>query len=325
MGRRLRKGQFDVLWSHGYATLSAQMAIVAARALRIPVLLRTDSTLADRPRGRARLLAKDVFFSLLRPHVFGVLSTGQRNSEYWRHHLGRDVRIFPMPYAVDNDFFSQRAAAASATREDFRAALGLRPGRPVVLFASKLLARKRCIDLLEAHLGLVQEMPEDQRPYLLIAGSGEERAALEARTAQACAKESVRMLGFQNQTGLPRLYDLCDVFVLPSIHEPWGLVVNEVMNAGRAVIVSDQVGCQPDLVEDGGNGLVFPAQDVGALRAALRRLLRDAALRQLMGERGRERIRHYSFEADVHGAMQAFWAAAEWKRGRMRAQTGAQA
>jgi glycosyltransferase involved in cell wall biosynthesis len=51
---------------------------------------------------------------------------------------------------------------------------------------------------------------------------------------------------------------MATVFVLPSRHEPWGLIVNEVMNAGRAVIVSDDVGSQADLVEDGVEGCVFP-------------------------------------------------------------------
>ena len=72
---------------------------------------------------------------------------------------------------------------------------------------------------------------------------------------------------------MPRFFDLATVFVLPSRHEPWGLIVNEVMNAGRAVIVSDEVGCQPDLVEDGVEGCVFPAGDVAALTDALRRVL----------------------------------------------------
>ena len=60
--------------------------------------------------------------------------------------------------------------------------------------------------------------------------------------------EAVRFLGFKNQSELPAYYDLCDVFVMPTVFEPWGLVVNEVMNAGKAVIASDQVGCAPDLV-----------------------------------------------------------------------------
>ena len=92
---------------------------------------------------------------------------------------------------------------------------------------------------------------------------------------------------------------------LPSRHEPWGLIVNEVMNAGRAVIVSDDVGCQPDLVTDGVEGCVFPAGDVAALTAALRRVLDTPETAAAMGQRALERMKKWDFEEDVRGLRQA--------------------
>ena len=317
--RRLRQGRFDVLWIHGYATLNSWMAMAAAKLLGIPVLLRTDSTLIDRARGPVKLAVKNLFFRILRRFTYGVLSVGQRNSEYWRHHLGRDIPVFSIPYAVDNAFFQERCRAASATREQLREQLGLQVNRPVLLFASKLLARKCCVDLVDAYLELVKRSRSQDAsrplPYLLIVGEGEQRPQIEARLQQASSegREGVRMLGFRNQSELPPFYDLCDAFVLPSIHEPWGLVVNEAMNAGKALVVSDQVGCQPDLVEDGGNGLVFPARNVAALADALANVLGDAAACRKMGERSRECIQAFSFEANVTGLMQAFTAAREQK------------
>lgn len=307
--RRLRRGQFDVLWIHGYATLNSWVAMAAARILGIPVLLRTDSTLIDHPRSQATLAVKHLFFKILRSFTYGVLSVGQRNTEYWRHHLGADLPVFSMPYAVDNAFFQEMSCAASGTREQLRRELQLEPGYPIILFASKLLARKRCIDLVEAYLQLLARRGANAGsrplPYLLIVGDGEERPRIEARVRQANA-EGVRLLGFRNQSELPRYYDLCDVFVLPSVHEPWGLVVNEVMNAARAIIVSDQVGCQPDLVLDGDNGCIYPAQNIGALTDALARVLDCPDVCRRMGQRSLERIQEFSFDADVQGLMEAF-------------------
>jgi glycosyltransferase involved in cell wall biosynthesis len=111
----------------------------------------------------------------------------------------------------------------------------------------------------------------------------------------------VRFLGFRNQTELPRYFDLCDAFVLPSRHEPWGLVVNEAMNAGRAVIVSEDVGCQQDLVREGETGAVFPAGDVQGLAAAIERVLATPGTAMRMGERGKAHIAQYSFDQDVAG------------------------
>jgi glycosyltransferase involved in cell wall biosynthesis len=294
---RLQEGHFDAVWSHGYSTANNLRVIASAAMLGIPVLLRAESTLHDRARSLPKLLAKEAFFRILRPQVSAVLAIGEANARYWRHYFGDEMPIFRMPYAVDNDFFQRRAAEAVTGREALRAELALEPGRPVILFASKLQERKRCADLVAAH-GLLRRV----RPYLLIVGDGEERQRLEP---QAAGDPDIRFLGFRNQTELPRYFDLCDVFVLPSRHEPWGLVVNEVMNAGRAVVVSDQVGCQQDLVREGETGAVFPVGDVTALAAAIERVLDTPGTAARTGAAARAHIDRFSFEQDMAGLRQA--------------------
>ncbi len=293
---RLSEGRFDAVWTHGYSTANSLRVIASAAMLHRPLLLRAESTLDDRVRSGAKLAAKRAFFATLRPQVSGVLAIGKANARYWRHYLGDDIPVFHMPYAVDNDFFQQRAGAAAPLREALRADLGLSPGRPVVLFASKLTARKRCADLIEA----VASMAEP-KPYLLIVGDGEQRRALEQQAAAQIESGDVQFLGFRNQTELPRFLDLCDVFVLPSEHEPWGLVVNEAMNAARACVVSTDVGCQQDLVIDGETGAVFPTGDVPALAAALVRVLGEPGRAARLGAQGLARIANFSFEQDVAG------------------------
>lgn len=294
---RLQQGRFDAVWSHGYSTVNSLRVIASAAMLRLPVLLRAESTLHDRTRSGPKLMGKQFFFQWLRPQVSAVLAIGEANARYWRHYLGEEIPVFRMPYAVDNVFFQRRATEASAGREALRAELGLEPGRPVILFASKLQERKRCADLIAAHHGLSKK-----RPYLLIVGDGDERQRLEQ---QAAGVPEVRFLGFRNQTELPRFFDLCDVFVLPSCHEPWGLVVNEAMNAGRAVVVSDDVGCQEDLVREGATGAVFPAGDVAALAETLQRVLGSPGLASEMGAAGRSLIDSFGFEQDVAGLREA--------------------
>jgi glycosyltransferase involved in cell wall biosynthesis len=301
---RLRKGRFDVAWVFSYSTLASLNAVFAAKLLGIPVILRTESNLHDHVRSRMTLAAKRVFFRILRSATNCVLPIGKDNGEYWEHYFGRDFPSFTMPYSVDNDFFQRKAQEAAPHREDFRRQLGLEPGRPVILYASKLQTRKRCIDLVEAYIRLAPGPDVEPPAYLLIVGDGEERANLETRVRES-GLSSIRFLGFRNQTELPRFYDLCDVFVLPSYDETWGLVVNEVMNAGRSVIVTDQVGCQPDLVHDGVNGFVYPAFDVDALSQSLRRLVGDQSLRATMGENSLRIITQHSFEQNVAGLRQA--------------------
>lgn len=298
------KPAFDVLWVHGYSTVNALHGMLAAKALGIPVLLRAESWLRDRERSGPKLLAKRLFFKLLSQFIDGVLPIGTLNSAYWRYYLGEDFPQFLMPYAVDNEYFQRRSEEARQRRKELQTELNLDPSRPVILFASKLQSRKRCEDLLEAYRNLSLGPGIEPHPYLVIVGDGEERAALERQAAET-GFSGIRFCGFRNQSELPRFFDLATVFVLPSRHEPWGLIVNEVMNAGRAIIVSDDVGCQPDLITDGVEGCVFPVGDVEALTTALRRVLATPETADEMGQRGLERIRMWSFEEDIRSLRQA--------------------
>ena len=295
---------FDVVWVHGYATVNQMQAIVAAKSLGIPVLVRAESWLGDRPRGGAKLWAKKLFFAGLRHLIDAVLVTGTPNRIYWEHYLGREFPMFLMPYAVDNRWFLEQSAKAAGRRGELTKELGLEAGRPVILFAAKLQARKRCADLIAAYARLSPGAGQEPFPALVIVGDGEERAALEAQAA-ATGFKSIRFYGFANQSELPRFFDLATVFVLPSRHEPWGLIVNEAMNAGRAVVVSDEVGARFDLVTDGVEGCVFRVGDVEAMAAALGRVLAIPATAAEMGRRARKRVDAWSFEQDVAGLQEA--------------------
>lgn len=295
---------YDVLWVHGYATANAMHGILAARSMGIPVLLRAESWLRDRSRSASKLFLKNAFFQALKSLIDGVMPIGTLNDEYWKHYFGDDIPRFLMPYAVDNAYFANRAREATAKRTALQAELGLDPKRPVILFASKLQTRKHCDHLVSAYAKLSPAPGVEPHPYLVIVGDGEERAALE-RQAAATGFSSIRFCGFRNQSELPRFFDLSSVFVLPSRHEPWGLIVNEVMNASRPVIVTDDVGSGPDLIADGVNGFIYPAGDIDALEQALRRVLDEPRTAEQMGLRAFERIQKWSFEEDVQGLRRA--------------------
>ncbi|HEX2117209.1 MAG TPA: glycosyltransferase family 4 protein [Alphaproteobacteria bacterium] len=303
LARRLAAGKFDAIWIHGYARWLHWTAMAAARRRAIKVLLRDEATPISAPRGPLKRLAKRGFFFGLAHLVDAFLAIGSLNRHYYVEQGVPGGRIFMMPYAVDNARFKADAAKASASRESFRASLGLEPGRPVLLFAAKLIERKRPLQLIEA-FAQVHAEPALRRPYLLFAGDGPLRKPLE-ETAKRLAPGAVKFLGFQRQTELPRCYDLCDAFILPSGQEAWGLVINEVMCAGRAVIASDMVGAAPDLVRPGENGAVFRTDDVHDLARAIRQVVEGEQRLAAMGRRSLEIIDRWSFEEDVAGLRQA--------------------
>ncbi|MBX3500135.1 MAG: glycosyltransferase family 4 protein [Alphaproteobacteria bacterium] len=299
--RRLREGRFDALWVHGYARLPHVAAMLAARSAGVRVLLRDEANGIGQAHPGARAAIKRALFGLIDRLVDRYLTIGTLNEAHYRD-LGIDPAKFtPMGYAVDNAWFRARIAEAAANRETLRRSLDLAPGRPVALYAAKLIERKAPLDLVEAFAAATR----DGEAVLLMAGDGELRARIEARIAQLDAAGRIRLLGFQPQRQLAALYELCDLFVLPSQHETWGLVVNEVMNAGRPVIASDRVGSARDLVRDGVNGFVYPFGDVAALTGRLRASLADRDRLAAMGRQSLNIIDGWGFEQNLAGLKSA--------------------
>jgi glycosyltransferase involved in cell wall biosynthesis len=296
----LKKGGFDALWSHGYAHSTNLRFLGAARSLGIKTMVRAESQTASAEGTGLKRRAKEAVIRRIFSKIDAFLPIGTLNHDYYRLYGVPEEKLFTVPYTVDNEFFQSKVAAASNSRETLRSELGLEPGRPILLFASKLIARKRACDLVEAYAKLSADGKQEPRPYLLIIGDGDQRASLEARAAEL-GWSSIRFLGFKNQGDLPAFYDLCDVFVLPSEREPWGLIVNEVMNASRAVIVTREIGSTPDLVRDGVNGVIYDKGDIEQLAEALRRLTSDPKLSMEMGRKSLERVNEWGFKEDIAG------------------------
>ena len=299
LGGLTGKPAFDALWVHGYASVNALAGIVAANLLGMPVLLRAESWLGDRPRGGLKLALKHLLLHDLGSLIDAVLPIGTANSRYWTNYFGRRVPQFLMPYAVDNASFRAKATEARSNIDALRVELLLEPGRPVILFASKLQTRKHCNHLVEAFARMMRSATP--APYLVIVGDGEERTRLEAQVNALGLTSHVRFAGFQNQSALPRYFALASVFVLPSRHEPWGLIVNEAMASGCAVIASTDVGSHMDLITNGVDGITYPVGDIDALTAALQRVFATPETAAKLGVAAGQRMEGWSFEQDVAG------------------------
>ena len=265
-------GSFDGFVVPGWALRAYWQAVHACRRAGVPVFVRGDSQLVG-PRSGAVRLAKAVAFRGVLRRFDGFLYVGQRNREYLQHYGAPSQRLFFSPHCVDNDAFR---AASEATRRT------LTPARRV-LFVGKLIERKRPFDLLQAAARLAAEgRPVD----VAFAGSGDQQDALAA--AAAASGVRAHFHGFVNQSELPGIYAAADVIVLPSDgRETWGLVVNEAMACGVPAVVSDAVGCGPDLVEPGLTGAVFPLGNVAALADGIGKVLAldRARTRQALAER----------------------------------------
>ena len=299
--RDIRSGGFAALIVHGHTPAAMVLAAAAAKASRIPILMRCETHLGLRRSGLKRLLRQPLIGSLYR-RFDAVLAIGSANRAFYLAMGIPADRIFMMPYAVDNRRFIAASRLSASERSEMRASLGVGDDRPIILYAAKLQPRKRPDDLLRAAALLNKERVPFQ---LAMVGSGEMEPGLRAMAQQLCLT-NVRFTGFVNQSVLPRYYGACDVFVLPSTDEPWGLAINEAMCAGLPIVASSEIGCAPDLLRAGGNGLLFPGGNIAALADALRPLIADARLRERMGQVSRDIIARWSYaecEAGLSAAL----------------------
>jgi glycosyltransferase involved in cell wall biosynthesis len=287
----------DVVLVAGWNSVTLVRVIAACRRRRIPLIYRGDTHLGARPSGWRGPAWTAKTRAMLRAYS-AWLAVGVRSRDYLVAHGASPTRIYASPHAVDNGFFAAAAAPhlTHAGRRAARAVYGVRPEDFVALFVGKVSERKRVLDAIRT----VGRLGSDAA--LLIVGAGDD----EPRAREEAERLGVRVAwaGFQNQTELGRAYAAADCLVVPSDFESWGLVVNEAMATGLPAVVSDGVGCRPDLIEPGVTGEVAAAGDVEAMAAALARV-RDCGGRSAMAEACRERVSRFTFERASVGLVAA--------------------
>lgn len=300
----VRGAKLDALVIFGHVQFANHLAMLAARSRGIPVFYRAETHLGL-DRTRLKQVLRRIVMGLYTRLPDGFLAIGSLNRAYYRAMGVSEQRIFDLPYAVDNQRIADAARLTEAERGTVRDGLGLRRDVPVIVYASKLTRRKHPGDLIAAAAMLRREGHDFD---LLFVGSGEMEDELRAAADDVPGAPPV-FAGFRNQAELPRLLGASDIFVLPSENEPWGLIINEAMAAGLAIVTSREVGAVPDLVHEGVNGALFEAGDVAELADALRPLVTDAALIRRMGGESREMIARWGYAEDLIGLRAALRAA----------------
>jgi glycosyltransferase involved in cell wall biosynthesis len=259
---RLQDGRFDALLVIGWYLKSYVQAILAAKRIGLPVLVRGDSHLGMQ-RSVLKRQIKGLAYPVLLRLFDGALYVGTKSRSYYDHYHYPAPRLFYSPHCVDNDWFAARATLEA--RRSLRVARGIGDDVFVVLFAGKLVPFKRPLDVVAA---VARARAAGRRVEVMVAGSGALEDAM--RLSAAELDVPLHMLGFCNQTEMPAAYVAADALMLPSNgDETWGLVANEALASGCPLILSDACGCAPDLAGDGQVGRTAPLGDIGAFAAAI--------------------------------------------------------
>lgn len=291
----LRQQRPDYVLCYGYTLKPQFVLLLWAMLTATPFAVAGDANYyTDTAQGWKRTLKRWWLRQITR-RAAALPFVGTANRLFWESYDARPEQLCEARFAVDNDFFAATSAAEQAASQTLRAEWNL-IGKTVFLFVGRLVKRKN-VDLL---IRAVRQTP-DEDFALVIAGSGEERAALEAL---ADNEKRIIFAGHVAPNDLPRYYALADVLVLPAKQEPWGLVINEAMACGLAVIAHKHCGAAVDLVAD-DNGVLLNEFTATELATALQQLSRDRERQNARKRRSREKIQAWSLEAAARGLVRA--------------------
>lgn len=269
-----------------------------------PTLFRGETTDAAIRRGLLKRLLRDLFLRRLYQNCAALCYVGEASR---RHYVRLGVppgKLFFSPYCVDKTLFQTDGVTCQHLRQETRHKLGMGEDKKVILFSGKLSHRKGVDMIPEA----VRLLPDSLRNsiHLLFLGDGVLRQSMEQSCMNGHIKIPATFTGFQNQSQLSPYYAAADMLCLPSREgETWGLVVNEALMHGVPCVVSEKVGCHPDLVTPGTTGEICQANDVHALSQALARGL-DWCNQNGVFQRCQEREQHYSVQAAAEGLASAW-------------------
>lgn len=343
-----RRLQLDVCMLPSYAPKQSLAALMAAKSLGIRTVMMNESHAGTaRARGPARAV-KRALVALFDTALVG----GQPHKRYFTSLGMPESRIFTGYDAVDNDYFSARAREARSREPELRASYAL----PENYFLSlgRFVSKKNLPVLIQAYRKLLDVCPGSQS-HLVMVGSGPEEPALRSlcralqlpvhdkpsgtipagggssadpRRTRQCPV-GVHFYGFRQVEENPIFYALARAFVLPSVHEEWGLVVNEAMACGLPVVVSEVAGCAEDLLPPGfpslpgelsadvhrrlsqvsarirQNGFIFDPSSPESLCSALRLLDASPELGRSMGDVSRRIVGRFSCEGFARSAAMA--------------------
>jgi glycosyltransferase involved in cell wall biosynthesis len=220
----------------------------------------------------------------LRITCSGFVVSGKRAFDHFSRRLEIPEKKIQTGYSVvDNDHFKVDRKSGAFKRR--------------VLCIARFAPEKNIALLIQA---FIDSKLSTQGWELWLVGGGGLESSLRIHASDA----PISILPWRSYEELPFIYAEAGLFVLPSSFEPWGLVVNEAMSAGLPLVLSDSVGCLPDLLYPGKNGWSFKTHDT----ADLTRVLDDVSMTseqdlKVMGLYSQSIVQDFSLDTFAKGVI----------------------
>ncbi|MBZ9572242.1 glycosyltransferase family 4 protein [Patescibacteria group bacterium] len=286
--KELWRERYNAILVHGYTLFTSWLAFFGAWITRTPIIFRGETLLLSHQPEWRRIIKNVVLRPLFR-RIKAFLPIGTRSSEFYSYYGVSKHKLFLGPYSVDNDYFFEQRRKWQPKKEKIKKELNIPFKLPIILYVGKIYKIKAPFDLLKA-FEKIQE-----KAALIFVGEGEDRERLESYKKERNIK-NVYFLGFKNQSELGKYYVVADIFVLPSIREKWGLVINEAMCFSLPIITTDGVTAAVDLVRREENGFIYLKGNIEMLIKYLKELISDLEKCKKMGEKSLKIISDWNYD-----------------------------
>jgi len=287
----------DIVFSGGYSSLTTYFAFLYAKIYRKPFLVWSESTIHEPSFLRTVSLPLVKFIV---GHSDAHVACGTRSREYLLRLGARPEGIFTAYCTVDTDSFKRQSGELKARKEKLKGEIGVK-NKSVILYVGRLIEIKGLKYLIRAYSQLKPEIDV----ALFIVGDGMQKEEL----IDLCRRDNIQdvfFTGYIQLEALTQYYVIADIFVLPSLKETWGRVLNEAMACGLPVISTIKAGASADLIKNGLNGFVVEDKNAEQLYHAMYKILSDPELKQSMGSKSQQMINEsFKMEHAVAGFMSA--------------------
>lgn len=280
----------DVIIMGGYEQPTYMLLNFLCKLYKRKSILLYDGISTDRLTDKENIVKKAIKSFLINNADF-ILGNGKVSREYFTKIFKYpESRIYNQYLTVDTKTIDELYKNKEEYRRIYRKKYNISTDKKVLIFSGRLIDIKNIQSVIKA----ISKLNAQDIVFMIIGGGGIEKELL---SLSKKLHVNCIITGFiQEQKELFKHYFAGDALILPSIHEPWGLVVNEAMCAGLPVLISNVCGSSMDLVKDNENGYIINPYDISEIGDKIKRLFNNPNFKD-MGKRSKEIIGEWSFES----------------------------
>jgi len=302
----LLRGRYNVVILGGCCDFTTQLAFIYCKLAKVPLILWSEG-IASAQSKLGKLASP--FTNRIVASVDSVIVPGEQSRQYHIECGAISERVVIAPSIVNNEYYIKQYDKLRPEKSQLKKDRKIKHDK-IILYVGQLIERKGVQYLISAYKLFKRDYND---ACLVIVGDGPIKDNLQ----EMCIKQKIDdviFTGWISETEKVIYYSIADVFVLPTLEDVWGLVVNEAMCCGLPIITTNAAGCSIDLVENGYNGFIVNSGDVEQLYYALLNVFESPVKHDQMGIRSLEKIqRNFSVDKAVNG----FLLAIKYARGKV--------